>query len=206
MAGIGSGIFIEGRSKSGQRVLEPAEILDSTGGVLTAKVQSTELVFELGQELMVYYARGATLLKQSALVESCDTLEGFAEIQFALLAEPVSAEQRENYRVSAVNAELCVDIAEEMGCKLVDISSTGCSVIANGKYRLGQPLRITLYHEDEPITGEAVVRGKKKLDAERTRYGFDCVIDRYSDGTLKKGLRDITMTIQRSQLRRLSRA
>ncbi len=205
MTSINSGVFIEGKSDSGQRVLHPAEILGSTGRGFTVKLQTTELVGELGQELMVYYARGATFLKQQALIESY-TLEGFAEIRFALLGEPVSAEQRENYRVSAVHAELCVDIAEEMGCKLVDISATGCSVIANGQYRLGQPLRITLYHEDEPITGEAVVRSKKQLDAKRTRYGLDCVLHRDSDGTLKKGLRDITMTVQRSQLRRLSRA
>ena len=206
MTSINSGIFIEGGSNSGQRVLHPAEILGSTGGVFTAKSQTAELAFELGEALMVYYQRGRSFVKQPALIESCDTSQRLAKIQFAFRGEAVSAEQRESYRVSTIMTELCVDIVDEMGCKLVDISVTGCSAIASGRYRQRQLVRITLYHEGEPISGQAIVRGVKRLDAERTRYGLLCVIERDSDGALKKGLREITMAVQRSQLQRLSRA
>ena len=205
MTNINSGIFIEGQSGSGQRVLHPAEILDSMKRVITAKLQTTELECELGQKLMVYYQIGDKFLKQPALIESCDTSEEMSDIQFTLLDEPVSAEQRETYRVSAAMAELYVDISDEMGCELLDISMTGCSFISNVQYLLGQLVHITFYHEGEPITGEAVVQSVRQFDAERTRYGLHCICVRDTDSRLKRCLREITMTIQRSQLQRLSR-
>jgi len=205
MTRLSSGIFIEGRSHSGERILQPAEILGSTtGGVFSAKLQTTELVCELGQELMLYYEKGTMFLKQPALVESCDASDGLAEIQFVFRGEPVSAEQRENYRVSAVVADLRVDISDESECKLVDVSVTGCSAIVSGNYDLGQHVQITLYHENEPITGKAIVRGVRQLDAVRIRLGLLCILGCDTDGTFKKGLREITMAVQRSQLRRLS--
>ena len=205
MTNINSGIFIEGQSGSGQRVLHPAEILNSMKRVITAKLQTTELECELGQKLMVYYQIGDKFLKQAALIESCDTSEELAEIQFTFLDEPVSAEQRETYRVSTGMEDLYVDISDEIGCKLLDISVTGCSFISNVQYLLGQLVHITIYHKGEPIKGEAVVQSVRQYDAERTRYGLYCIIVSDTDGTLKRCLREITMTMQRSQLQRLSR-
>ena len=205
MANIDSRVFFELKSDSGQRALHPAEIVGSKERAFAVKVRTAELMYKPGQKPIVFYDKDRTFVKQQTLVESCDTMEDFVEIQFTLLGEPMVAEQREVYRVSSVIADLHVDIGEETGCKLVDISTTGLSAIAGEKYRLDQVLRIALYPEDEPIGGKAVVRNMKQLDRDRIRYGLACVLDRDSGGALKKALHEITMSIQRSHLRRQSR-
>lgn len=200
------GVFIEEMSDSGQRVLHPAELLSSTDGVYSMKLQTDKPAEEPGEAITVYYQKGRSFLKQWARIESWDASGGFAEIQATLLGEPCSAEQREDYRVSAVMADLCVDLADETGCKLMDVSAVGCSAIATGTYTVGQLVPLTIYNKGEPIVGEAIVRGVKQLDDGRTRYGLACLLDRDSESKFKKALRDITMMIQRSQLQRLSRA
>ena len=113
------GVFIEQMSDSGQSVLHPAELLSSTDGVYSMKLQSERPVEEPGEAITIYFEKGRSFLKQWARVDSWKASEGFAEIQATLLGDPCSAEQRENYRVSAVMADLCIDLADETGCKLM---------------------------------------------------------------------------------------
>ena len=196
--------YLELPSASGQAVLHPARILESASDRYTATPESTDLAFEVDQQLTVYYYDHREFLKRPAVVKSVDAHDEPAVIEFAYSGEACSAERRGEYRVSAVMAEMFVGLEDETTCELVDISMGGCSVFAKGQYQLGQALKIRLNHEGRAVLGQVIVRGSRSLDSEKTRYGLSAVFDGRSDPRFKKALRQMTMTLERSQLKRLS--
>ena len=197
-------VFLELPSVSGQRVLHPARVTEAATDQYVAKVVSPDLTFEVEQKVLVYFHRDRQFMKQPVQIESVNVEDSFPVVGFALTGEAVSAERREFYRVSAVMSDIVVDFENETGCQLLDVSLTGCSVVATGKYRFGQVVRIRLYHKDCTFEGQARVQGIKKLDDERTRYGLMGILDKTGDTSIKKGLRELTTFLERRQLQRLS--
>ncbi|MCH7632714.1 MAG: PilZ domain-containing protein [Planctomycetes bacterium] len=197
--------YLELPSASGQAVLHPARILESASDRYTATPESTDLAFEVDQRLTVYYYDHREFLKRPAVVKSVDAGDGPAVIEFAYSGEACSAERRGEYRVSAVMADIFVGLEDEPTCEVVDISMGGCSVLAKGRYQIGQALEITLNHQGQAVVGQVVVRGSRSLGTDKTRYGLAAVSGAQPGYGFRKALRQMTMTLERTQLQRLSR-
>lgn len=199
-------VFLEIPSASGQTVLHPAKVHQSTSHSFTATPESTDLVFEVDQQLTVYYYHHGTFMKRPAVVERAeDASDGPTAIELSYSGNACSAERRGEYRVSAVMADIFVGLEDEPTCEVVDISMGGCSVLAKGRYQIGQALEITLNHQDQAVVGQVVVRGSRSLGTDKTRYGLAAVSGAQPDYDFRKALRQMTMTLERTQLQRLAR-
>lgn len=197
-------VFFELPSASGQRVLHPARVTEAATDKYVAKLVSPDVMFEVEQLVMVYFHSDRHFMKQPVQIESVNAKDSLPVVEFVLTGEAVSAENRSFYRVSAVMADIVIDLENETGCQLLDVSLMGCSVMAKGKYQLGQTVRIRLYHKNRTFDGQGCIQGVRDLGGERTRYGLIGILNETGDASIKKGLHELTMSLERLQLQRLS--
>ena len=205
MIGANNHIFIEGRTDSGQRLLLPATVLNTGDQNYLAQLDiKPRKRFEANQAVLVYFEQNRKFLKQPALITSIGEDAEPLVLEFVLQGEPASAESREYYRVSAVMADIRIDIEKEAECKVLDVSVAGCSAECKGTYKLGDTVHIRLHHDGKTFDGDARVQGAKKLSGGSWRYGLLVIFDRDRDQSLKKALNSLTMYVQRVQLQRLA--
>ena len=211
-------IFIQLPHELAQRILHPARVTDLSEGICTVEVEETQLKIEAGQDLLIYYEMRNEFMKQPASVDGVmrgdDESDGAEQAREAdsdrpllvgltLRGEPLSAESRLAYRVSTLIAELVADLGSEKSCPLQDVSATVFSVMATKSHAVGAVVKATLYFNDKQFSGSAYVQSIKDVGHGRFRYGLHSVDDKQSTGDLLKGLQQISMAIQREQLRRL---
>jgi hypothetical protein len=172
--------------------------------IYTAEVEEEDLVFEEGQQILIYYCqKQREFVQQTARVDTVTRTDLKPILGFETTSEPVSAERRQSYRVSTVMSDLTAKLASEDACPLLDVSMTGFSVIAAKGHPLGSVVEATLRYDDEQYTGTVCILSIRELKTGQTRYGVHCMDDKKSGGNIQKGLRHMSMTIQRQQLRRL---
>ena len=206
MVGIGDGLFIHIPSGSPERVLRPAKVVGVKGGTYIAEFEDPELVLEAGQDVLVCYEKDRHFTQQPARVASVLDTEPRLVISFLTTGQPVSAESRECYRVSTVMSDLFVDLGSEKGCRLLDVSHAGFSIIAAGTYGIGEVLDVRLHYEGETFAGKACIQSMRDLSRGRRRFGLLALFDKQSGRDLQNGLRRMTVSIQRKQLRHLAGA
>ncbi len=164
---------------------------------------------EDGAEGLVFYEIDGHFMQQPVRVLSVvekkkDDGENRIRLALETTGDPISAENREYYRVSCYAA----DVEAQLGgdpemCDVVDVSETGFAIFADAEYTIGQTLQATLYHNGTPVHGTAVVQSYRAF-GKKNRYGLRAVDDERPKATLKKGLNRIYLVVQREQLARLS--
>lgn len=205
MLGIGDGFFIETPAQFTTRILHPAKILGIKDGGYTAEIEEEDVSLEQGAEFLIYFEVRKKFVKQAATIEAVYDDESNPTIKFITVGEPVSGESRQHYRVSTVMSDLTVTLGGETDCKLLNVSATGFSVLATAHYDNGATVDASVCHEGETFSGRICVQSSQLMAKGRIRYGLHCVDKIGSAGNLETGLRQMTMAIQRKQLRRLAR-
>lgn len=198
-------MFLQIPDQPGQRILLPATVIDTKGGTITADLESPILEIEPDQEVFVYHEIHREFMKQTAIVNEYIETETQSVVRFHTTSEPVSAENRQCYRASTVIADLIATLGTEMACPLLDVSAMGFALIAKKKYDIGNHVDVTLFFEDQEYSSLGCVQNVRTLSKERFRYGFLGIDDRQAGGNLMKGLEIINASVQRGQLRNLSR-
>ncbi len=198
----GSDFFVEFPGASNQKILHPGLVRGTQDkSVLFAPTES--LALEPGQAIRIYFERDREFMQQPATVEAI--LDDHDLIVAVLpLGEPASAEGREYYRVSTVFANLSIEVAAER-CQLTDISSLGFSVLSQQDHTQAEILDVRIEHESTVYEGKAQIQSVTDLGGVQ-RYGLLCVSERSNGATLQKGLQQVSMNVQRTQLRRRARA
>ncbi len=164
---------------------------------------------EDGAEALVFYEIDSHFMQQPVRVLSVvekKIHDGENRIRLALetTGDPISAENREYYRVSCYAADVEVQLGDDPEmCEVVDVSETGFAIFADAEYTVGQTLQATLYHNGIPVHGTAVVQSHRPF-GKKNRYGLRALDDERPKTTLKKGLNRIYLAVQREQLARLS--
>ncbi|MHC4696774.1 MAG: PilZ domain-containing protein [Planctomycetota bacterium] len=204
MVGIGEGFFVHFPGASQYRVLHPAKIVAINNHVYTAEFGKPEQIVEAEQDILLYYEAVYMFVQQPARVECVAEAVPKLVVRFVTTGEPSSAESREYYRVSTVTSDLVVNVGPEENCKLLDVSVTGLSVIAEGFYGIGRVLDLRIAYDGEEFSGQGCVQSVKQLKDGKTRYGLLCTVDAAAGGDIRRGLRQVTKGIQRQQLRRLA--
>jgi len=194
-------VFLRLPTEAQSRILHHTTLLENGQTTLSVRPDSESLTLEPGTEILIYYDAKREFMQQSARVEAL--LDDDAGTVFGLepIGEPVSAESRECFRVSTVLANLKAGVGDEINCPLTDVSVTGFSVHARTSHANGASLRVSLRHEGNEFSGLAVVQSIRSYDDGSIRYGLRCV-DQH--GELAKGLKKISMSVQRQQLKRLA--
>lgn len=204
MLGVGNGFFVRVAGDGNRCILHPAEVIAITSDVYSAELKEEDLGFETGDEFLVYYEIRQKFVKQSARVESVLEDVDSPSITFVTVGEPASAESRQEFRVSTVMSELFCTIGEETDCVTLDVSAKGFAALAKTKHTIGAILDVDLRYEGQRFAGKVCVQSIKKRGENLNRYGLRCVKEKNAESNLAQGLWQMSMTLQRQQLRRLA--
>ncbi len=195
----GSDLFVQLPSESNERILHGGVVQGVEDGVIRFQ-PNDRLALEPGQDIRIYFERQREFMQQPAKVEAALDDADAGVLAIRPEGEAVSAENRQCYRVSTIFANLSIDLAGET-CSLTDVSVQGFSLISTKPYKQGQTLPIRLLHEGQVYEGNAQVQSIKDLGG-KTRYGLLCAGKATGPASLPKGLQQVSMSIQRMQLRR----
>lgn len=203
MFGGGHGFYIQVPSHSKPQTLYPVKFIGTNPPTCTAESQEAGLSLTVGQGILIYFEVGKKFVKQSARIEAVSD-DDMPTFDFVPIGEPVSAENRQQFRVSAVISDLTATLGEENRCKLLDVSASGFSVMSTQAYEISSIVDAALLHDGESYTGRVRIQSIRDLSPDGIRYGLYCVDEKGSNANLEEGLRRMSMDLQRKQLRRLS--
>lgn len=205
MPAKGSTLFIRFANESSNRLLHPTTVTDTAGSDnYTVKPENPELSLQAEQEILVYFEKKRQFMQQPATVEALMEGEEGTVAVLKTLGEPVSAESRQCYRVSTVLSDLTATFDGVDGCSLRDVSVTGFAVLSKKQYKTGQVLDAELRFEGKRYTGKTSIQSVTEVPDGVYRYGVNCVKATASAQALSKGVQQISMSVQRQQLNRLS--
>jgi hypothetical protein len=120
-------------------------------------------------------------------------------VQISCVTARKRPEGRQSFRVSCVVDELTISFGGSADCSLVDVSSTGFGVVSSEEYEIGATVTATPTYEECGHTGNVRIQSAVELRKGGFRYGVRCV-----DSDLQDVVRQISMAVQHSQLRRLA--
>lgn len=203
MVGIGDGFFIEIVSETAARILHPAKVMGTKEGGFVAELEEAKVSLDEGAEFQIFFEVKNKFVKQSAKVSAFFAGEPNPTIEFTTEGEPVSAECRQQFRVSTVMVDLTASLGKQTDCKLLNVSASGLSVLTAATFELYATPDASVRHEGKTYSGRVSVQSVLPMGKGQIRYGLHCVD---SSGNLETGLRKMTMAIQRTQLRRLASA
>jgi hypothetical protein len=162
--------------------------------------------FEMEQEVLFYFNGKREFLQQVGRID--EILPADAEkdepVTFSItpVGDAISAESRQNYRVSTIAAKLHADVGVEQRVPVQDLSATGFAVVAAQTYDLGQTVDVQIQHNDEQCHGVAVVQSVREFGPGRIRYGMRALEDDPHTGVFLATLQRISLSVQREQLQR----
>ncbi len=207
MVGIGSAFHLWLPGKSKQRVLHPAKVVSvkPMENSYLGDVEELNLAAEIGQDFIVYFENNSRFMQQPARIDGLYKAESQLIISFTTTGEPASAESRQHYRVSTVFVRgLTAEMGTKRVCLVVDVGVTGFGVIAKEHYSIGNQVDASIEYEGQKYTGNVCIQSVRELGEGRIRYGLQCASAKTSQGNLTKGLQNMSVKIQREQLRRLA--
>ncbi len=163
--------------------------------------------FEMEQEVLFYFNGKSEFLQQVGRIEEILPANEEQEdepVTFCItpVGDPISAESRQNYRVSTMAANLHAGVGEERNVPVQDLSATGFAVVAADSYSLGQTVDVQIRHDDEECHGIAVVQSIREFGPGRIRYGMRALEDDPHTDVFLATLQRISLSVQREQLQR----
>ncbi len=191
-----SGLERERRLLAG-RLLEAAD-----AGVYRVRFEQTDLGIQQGDVLQLYFEWDRTFTKQLVHAVSLDGEQRELCLDLRPVGEPVSAESRECFRVSAHAARVMAHLGDSPACEVVDVSASGFSVYTREEHEPGHALRATLLHEGAAIEGFVRVRNVRRTRGGRLRCGVSCIEEANGSSRLSRALTRLNLALQRAQLAR----
>lgn len=204
MLTVGTELFFRFACDTQKGALRPAKVLSAVDGVMSAAFEAPEdLKLQPGTEVMVFFTRQNTFMQQPARIELVAVDQPLPTLAFRLEGEPVSAESRECFRICTVIMDLTVQFNGKKNCPLLDVSVDGFAVRSAEDLPVGKSVAVSFVHEGKSYNGNARIQSARQLAPGQFRYGLLCVRDTRNANDLSKGLREVAMTLQRQQARRL---
>lgn len=191
-----SGLERERRLHSGQLL----EVSDADG--YRVRFEQADLDIQPGDVLQIYFDWDRSFTKQLVHAVALDGEHRELCLDLRPVGEPVSAESRECYRVSANSARVLAHLGESTACEVVDVSASGFSVYTREEYQPGHALRATLLHEGAAIEGFVRVRNVRRTRGGRMRCGVSCIEESNGSSSLSRALTRLNLSLQRAQLAR----
>lgn len=199
-------VFFRVPNDNNRRVLHPGMLVSTSAEGFTAEVSSDALKMEPSQDLLLYYQVKNKFVQQPIRVEGALESEGRRILSFKTTGDAVSAESRQCYRVATVIAGMTASVGNESKCQVNDVSATGFSIVSANEYTVGTNVPVTMIHEGKKYMGTACVQSVRELQPGKVRYGLFCLSGKTGSGNLAQGLSQISMAMQRAQLRRMAGA
>lgn len=154
----------------------------------------------------VQLAFGMDTDAKSMLVEACVADAEPGRVSMTLRGSPEPKNDRNAFRVKTRCSALRADVGRRKGCAVLDVSGTGLSLEVPGTPAVGSEFTVSLYGVGSPVSGKFVVRHAEPLrvgpHGPVTRCGMQA---RPGQPAVERGLSELVMEVQRSQLRNRSR-
>lgn len=196
----GNQMFLVLPSQTKERILHPGKVGECDLQTFVSEFEDS-LNVSVGDEVIAYAELRGKFMQQGARIIEVRSSEPVSVMAFDRIGTPVSAESRELYRVCTVSSNMIGMVGKcDLG-PVVDVSSAGFAMIAMGNYQIGSVVPVTVNFEGRTLSGTALVKTAKPRFDGKTRYGFLAV-----EHTARKELEKMSMTIQRTQLRRMAGA
>jgi len=198
MLEAGNPMFLLIPSPSNERVLHPGSVVESDATSFVAAFEEP-ITPAVGADLNAFCEVRGKLFQQAATVIE---FRGNAEcptIAFKRSGEPVSAENRQTFRVSILAADVTARVDKERSCPVVDVSPEGFAIIAAKKYTLGSLVQCTFTYDETTVSTMARVQAMQVKKDGKLRYVL--LVPR-SNIAARKSLQEISAAAQRVQLRR----
>jgi hypothetical protein len=193
-------MFLLSPSQSEKRVLLPGKVVESTAESFAITLEAPQQ-FTVGLETLAFCEiRGKFFQQGATLIEVRDQIQPVTFV-FNRNGEPVSAEQRQTFRVSAALSEIYAQVGPLRRCQVADISPEGFAVIASPGFAAGILLPVSFTYENFSIKADARVQTIKVLSTGKVRYGL---LVPKANVTARNTLQRLSVALQRTQLRRLS--
>ena len=199
----GADLYFRDPAIADERVLVHARFESGDDALSCAELDATKR-FEAGQEVLIYYEKDREFVQRPVRIETLDPrpeCDGALAVGFVALGDPVSAESRQHYRVSTQSVELEACVAGDGHCPVQDLSATGFAALVPAEYAIGAAVGVDLDYEGIHCEGQAVVQSACTR-REGNRYGF-LATDAGSEA-LRASLNQVSLAVQREQLRRIS--
>jgi hypothetical protein len=202
MLAPGSSTFLFVPNPANQRVLYSGKVLESDAQTVLAEFEKP-IEVESGTDVNLYGEVRGKFHQQGALVSEIRQQQPTPIIAFTRVGEPVSAENRQMYRVCVVNSGITVRVANHDYCPVVDISPAGIAAIVPGEFRMGWMIELCLKHEGQTVAAMARIQTIKPRPDGKCRYGF---LIPQNNKAARALLDKVSISIQRLQLRRFAGA
>ncbi|MCR9096027.1 MAG: hypothetical protein NXI30_17525 [bacterium] len=188
------------------RRLRRSVVVDASADEFSIQFVAEPFAFEVDQEVLMYFNGKREFMQQIARVTEVSLPEEGSDesITFALEAvgDPISAENRQHYRVSTISANLEANVGDEENLSVQDLSSTGFAVLATNEYELGQTVEVSIAHGEEQCHGIASIQSVRDFGGGRIRYGMRAIEEDPHTGEFLQVLQRISLAVQREQLQR----
>ncbi len=188
---------------SGDRVLHPGIVAAIAQDRCTIEFENSELPIKTGDGRLIYYHDFQEFVQRRVEVEEQSESGPLSRVVMNFIGDAISADTRQEYRVSAINAGLTVTLDTEEGCTIQEISMSGLGLVSDRKYSIGQILNVMLHSEVEDYDGQMVIEWNRQLDGDRTRYGLRGLFDAKASDTLRIGLMRLTRAAHRKNFQRV---
>ena len=184
------------------QLLRSASVVESHDDSFSIQFDGSPIELHEGLELIAYFHAGRDFMQQVvrviALVKDGDKLV----VDLEPTADATSAEQRPVYRASAISADLFAQLGEDRNLSVQDVSPSGFAVVSSVEYAIGTTLDVSLSFEGDMFSGTASVQSIREFTPTRIRYGLRAL----GGGDLEDGLRQLSLLMQRQQLKGQSEA
>jgi hypothetical protein len=186
------------------RRLRRSVVVEANDEKISVRFVAEPFEFETDQEVLMYFNGKREFMQQVARVVEIaedETDEGPLFV-LELIGDAISAESRQNYRVSTISAGIAARVGSEESLSVQDLSATGFAVIAAEEYPIGQTVEVGIAHQDEQCHGVASIQSVRELGPGRIRYGLRAIEEDPHTGTFLEVLQRISLGVQREQLQR----
>jgi hypothetical protein len=188
------------------RVLHPGIIAAIAQDRCTIEFKNSELSIKTGDRYLIYYNEFQEFVRREVKVEEQSETGSLSRVVMRIIGDSISADTRQEYRVSAIDAGLTVTLDAEESCTVQEISTSGLGLVSDQEYSIGQILNVTLHFEGEDPSGQMVIEWIRQLDGDRTQYGLRGLFDAKGSDTLRVGLMRFTRAVHRQKLQNISGA
>ena len=202
MLASGTSMLLLIPNQANKRVLHPGRVLESDGE--RAICQFEEMITPVeGADVIAFGLIKEKFFQQSVRVKTFHPTTDTPIIELTRMGEPVSAEQRQAYRVSVASCDVRAKVGKEPNCLVVDISAEGFGAITAAEHKLGSVVPILFSLEQHTINTSVRVQTARQRADGKFRYGF-LVAEKLNPA--RKTLHAMSMVMQRRQLQRLAGA
>ena len=188
------------------RRLRRSVVVDASADEFAIQFVAEPFAFEEDQEVLMYFNGKREFMQQVGRIKGIETPEEGSEdpITFTIepVGDPISAESRQNYRVSTISADCAARVGGEENLQVQDLSATGFAVLAAEEYQLGQTIEVSIAHGEEQCHGIASVQSVREFGPGRIRYGRRAIEEDPHTGDFLQVLQRISLAVQREQLQR----